>query len=188
MALDQLLAALHSDADAESTAILDAARAEAARLDEAAVRDRSARLAAELADARRAREDAAHGAIAEATRRLRGEMLAARAEMLERVRAAVVERAARAPIAAIADRLVDAALAAAGDRAARVRCAPELADRARRHAPDGAEVAVDGVRGVIVELAGDRGEVEATLAACVERAWPELAIAAVARIDGEGDR
>lgn len=183
MALADLLTALDRDADAEIRAIRAAGGAEAARIEADAGRARDERLAAAIAAIRAERSAEAGERLAAASQRARAEVLAARAAMLDRLRAAI---AGRLPAVVAGDpvlgaRLITAALACTGGEPGTLRCAPALADAARAAAPPAIRVEPDPdvATGAVIELAtGTR--IEATLAALLDRAWPGLACEALA--------
>lgn len=181
MPIAELVTALERDADAEIQALLEAATADAARLDAEAERARQARLAG--AGARTAAEcqAAADAALAAATRRARGEVLAAQAALLERVRAALAAALPSLLEGDVGARLVADAVACAGDVPGVVRCAPCLAAVARASVPATLRVEADAAvaTGVVVELATG-ARIEATLARLADREWPRLAIVALA--------
>lgn len=185
MALAELLSALERDAAAEVEAIDSAAAAEVAALRAAAETRLEGERDLELAVLARELEASAGAEIAALTRRLRAETLAARAAMLERVRAAVSDRLGALLDGggdALAAGLIESAIAAAGGEAAAVRCCASLAPRVREL---GLEVRVDPrVTGLVLDLAGGRGQIDASLEGYLERAWPALQVAAVAAVDG----
>lgn len=156
MALHELLRAIERDAASEASAVLDAARAAAAALEAEAARERTelvARTSRQHADVA---QRAADARIAAAERAARTRVLAARAEMLERVRGAIA-----AQLPARADAMRDTL----------ARAAVRFGEGTRRDEPTG----------VTIELpSGTR--VVATLAALVDRDWPQLAAAIVAEV------
>jgi len=161
MPLGELIEALERDANAEVTAELAAAAAEAARTDAVAARARADRIASALATSR-AEQHAVHDAhLAGATHRARTEVLRARAAMLERLRPAVramLPELARDP--RVARVLRDAAHGCAGESPGRVEETPT---------------------GIVIEL--DSGtRIDATLDALLEREWPRLAPVALALV------
>jgi vacuolar-type H+-ATPase subunit E/Vma4 len=183
MALADLLTALDRDAGAEIRAIHAEAAAEVARIDAGAGRARADRLAAAVAAIRAERGAEAGERLAAASHRARAEVLAARAAMLDRLRAAVAGRlpAVVAGDPALGARLIAAALACTGDEPGTLRCGPALVPAARSVAPPAIRVEPDPevTTGAVIELAtGTR--IEATLAALLERAWPGLACEALA--------
>jgi vacuolar-type H+-ATPase subunit E/Vma4 len=185
--IGDLLAALERDADAEVQKIWADAEARAGEILAAATRARAARLDQETAAYRQERELASANQIADAGARARRELLTIRAEMLDRLRAAV-----RARLPELLDRgdLVDAlttsALATAGDAVDAIHCSPALTGAiAARVGELPVEPLDDGSSGLRVILAGDRGHVDATLEALLDRAWPGLQIAALTRLAAE---
>lgn len=186
MGMNELLAALTRDAEAEAEAVRRAADSEAAALLATASQQYAERFAAEVELARRAYQSEADAEVAAAALEARHARLSARAEMLERLRAAVHARLpALLQHAELVDHLVSTALVAAGDRAATVRCPPVIAERVRDHAgnvPVSSDP--DCGSGVRVTLAGDRGEVDATLETFVDNSWPQLCVAALQHVEG----
>jgi vacuolar-type H+-ATPase subunit E/Vma4 len=181
MSLDRLLETLERDARAEAARVLVAARGEAK-----AVRARAeAGVARRRAEALRAHEEAlradAAARLAVVRRRGRAVALDARQQLLERVRAATRERiaAAEGEAGSLAVRL-RAALACHGAAPVEIHCAPALAEavRAVARGRPGATVTPDGTAAdpLVARAAGGALEVDATLAALLERHWPELAI------------
>lgn len=187
MAMPHLLDALRRDAQTEIAAIDAEADERVAQLKALATRDRGERIRVEVERVRRDLQDQADTRVAQAALAARRARLEARHEMLGRVR-----RAARSKLPGLLERpgltaaLVDAAVAAAGDRAARLRCSQAVAGAARERA-GGLPVEVDPScgSGAIVELADERGAVDATLEAFFDRAWPVLRIASLNLVDGE---
>ena len=182
MALAELLRVLEDETAAEVRAIAEAAADEAARIETEAFASRSERIASATAAFGAKRRAAGDGELAAANRAARGDVLAARAAMLERIRAGVREQlpAVLAGDPELGRALVAAALACIGDEPGTLRCAPVLADIAREAAPAAIRVAAEpGVAtGVIVELAtGTR--IDATLTALLDRVWPTLACEAL---------
>lgn len=182
MALPELLSALERNTEAEISALRAAAQAEAARLEAEGERARDERLAAAIARLRAERQAVADRALATASRRARADVLTARAAMLERIRASLAG-ALPALLAdpRVATGLLAAALAACGDRAGTLRCAPAIAPVARAAAPPAIRVEPDPAvaTGAVIELANGTA-IDATLAALLEGAWPELACEALA--------
>lgn len=183
MAIADLLQALERDAAAQARALVDDARARAAEIEAAALRAREASSARELAAARDACQAAADEQVFGAGQRARATLLTARAEMLERVRAALRAQlpAVLAERGDVADALATAAFRCAGDRPGTVRCAPAIAAHLRATAPATLRIepAEDVATGVVIEL--DAGPTfVATLDALVDRDWPRLAGAIVA--------
>lgn len=183
MALADLLHVLEGDADAEIRAVAAEGDAEAARIDAGAALASHERVAAVAADVEQARAAADDVELAAATREARAGVLVARAALLERVReVARAELPARVSRdAGLARALIASALACIGDEAGTMRCAPALADAARAAVPAAIRVEVDPAvaTGAIVELASGT-RIDATLAALLDRAWPELACIALA--------
>lgn len=190
MAVDALLAALERDADREVSRRRTEAReragtiiaraAAAADLRRAAMRER-------LSLARRA-EVARHAA--EATRDLKGRVLRARAELLERVFGRAAERLARIDPARWLERvplLVEQTLRYLDPGRAVVVCRPEALEPVRaalgtREAK--IEVREDAAAGLLGRTADGTVLVDNTLMARLERLRPDLAIRLLVRIEG----
>ena len=182
MALAELIRVLEDSTAAEVRAIAEAAAGEAARIETDALARRSERIARATAAFAAKRRATGDGEIAAANRAARGEVLAARAAMLERIRAGVREQlpAVLAGDPELGRALVAAALACVGDESGILRCAPQLADIAREAAPAAIRIEAEpGVAtGLVVELAtGTR--IDATLTTLLDRVWPTLACAAL---------
>ncbi len=181
MSLDRLLETLERGARAEAERVLAAARTEAEAVRAAAEMVVARRRAEAVSVRERAlRADAAlHLALVR--RRARGAVLDARHQLLERIRAAARERiaAAEGEAGSLGLRL-RAALAYHGDRPVEVRCAPALVDAVRAAVGDraGTTVTPDPAASapLVVRSADGTMEVDATLAALLERHWPELAV------------
>jgi vacuolar-type H+-ATPase subunit E/Vma4 len=182
MALAELLRVLEADTEAESRAILAAGMVEAARIDAETARLRGEQVSGALAAFAAERRAASDAELTAATRSARAEILAARAAMLDRVRAAVRGELPALLVAdpALGPALIAAALACVGDEPGTLRAAPPLAELARAAAPPAIRVEVDPAvtTGIVIELAtGTR--IDATLAALLDRAWPQLACEAL---------
>jgi vacuolar-type H+-ATPase subunit E/Vma4 len=182
MALAELLRVLEDDAAGEVRAIAEAAAGEAARIDAEASARRSVRLASATAGFAAKHRAAGDAEIAVANRAARADILAARAGMLERVRAGVSEQLpdvlAGDPV--LARVLVAAALACVGEESGTLRCTPVLADIAREASPAAIRVEAepDIATGLVIELAtGTR--IDATLTTLLDRVWPSLACEAL---------
>ena len=157
MAIGDLLGALEREAAAEIAAIGVAAAAEADRLAAEAAARRADSIRHEV-DAHRAGVQArADAEIAAAARRSRARVLAARAAMLDRLRAAT-----------------EAALPDLVDDGLRARL------RAAAGAHSGVEVLVP--TGLRVELDGGRVTIDVSLAGLLDRLWPRLRIEAVREV------
>jgi vacuolar-type H+-ATPase subunit E/Vma4 len=181
MSIDDLSAALLADAKAEAEAIREEARVEAARLSSDADAHHRAHFDAELVGFRAACQAETHRQVAAALRRLRIEVLRDRAELLERIRAAV---AARLPgllaNPALADALVTAVLSVTGPQATAIRCAPALMERVRARAPSLDVVEDPSVgAGLAAAVDGGRITVTATLESELEQQWQALQIEAL---------
>jgi vacuolar-type H+-ATPase subunit E/Vma4 len=154
MPLAALIATLEGDVDGEVGAMLEAARAEAATIAAASARACDDHLAAATRAFTAEQQAAADARIAVVERRARRDVLAARDDMLARIRETV-----RAMLPTILDDVLRTKLrAAAGDGA--------------RGVPTG----------YVAELAGGT-LVEATLEAVLDRAWPHLAPEALALVE-----
>jgi hypothetical protein len=183
VALAELLAAIEAEAAAQVRELLDAGKADAAAIEEEASRARVAREAHLLATWSAEHWRTADAGVAEARHRTRAALLAARAAMLERVRAQT-----RALLPALVDARIGRALAGAALACANhpgvIRCAPVIAQDLG--APSALRVEADPAvaTGVEIELAtGTR--IVASLDALFDREWPQLASAAVALVDAE---
>lgn len=184
MALAELVQALEHDAAGQIRALLAAAQAQADQLEADASRGRDDAVA-RASDAYRAQCRAdADARIADAQRASRTAVLAARAAMLDRVRAALrAELPARLDLAG--DALVREAIACAGARPGVLRCPPVLVARARELAPSTLRVETAEVgSGVVIELASGT-QIVATLDALLGRECPRLAAAIVAAVLAE---
>jgi len=181
MALEDLVRAFEREAAAEAAVIRARGTAEAAQLAAAATQERDGQIAAASTAFAAERRAAADRELAEGARALRAEVLAARTAMLDRLRAAV---AARLParVAEVGEALLASALTCVGDGDGVLRCAPALAEVARRASrlrvePD------PRVTGVVIELASQT-TIDATLDALLARTWPALACEALALARG----
>jgi vacuolar-type H+-ATPase subunit E/Vma4 len=157
MPLADLVRALEQDAVAQARALLDAATARAGEIEAAAAHDRDDKITHDANACRAQCHAAADERIADAQQRVRATLLAARAEMLDRVRAALLAQLP-AHTARVADNLARAARGCAG-----------TAKYVERSVPTG----------VVIELESGT-QLVATLEALVEREWPRLAAAIVA--------
>lgn len=182
MALTELLRMLEDDTAAEVRAITAAGATEAAQIDAEAARARSDRVSSASAAFALECRAAGDAELAALRRGARADVLAARAAMLDRVRAAVVEElpGVLAGDPAVRGALLAAALSCVGEESGTLRCAPVLADPALAAAPPAirVEIAPDVATGVVIELTtGTR--IAATLTALLDRAWPMLACEAL---------
>ncbi len=181
MALDELLAALDREALAEAESIRTAARAACARIAAESETAVARRQAEGLEQRERELHAAAELQLSAARRAARRDTLVARQALLDRVLAAARERlpAAECEPTALAAR-VAAALDAVGDGVAEVRCAPALVARVRRlvAARPGTTVLARDAAGsdLVVSAADGAVEVDASLAALLERRWPVLLV------------
>lgn len=162
MSLADLVQALERDAAQQIRVLLDTAAASAAQLEARAARQRDDTSTHALDTWRAACRAQADDREATARRAARARVLVARATMLERVHAALL---AMLPDYASQTRqaLRRAALACTTDPAASVQ---------------------DVATGVVIELPTGT-EIVATLEALVDREWPRLAAAIVARVGSE---
>jgi len=161
MAIDELVAALEREAEAEIAAIRAAARDEADRLAAAAAARRAASTRAAVDVHRAGVQAGADAELAAATRRAMQEVLAARARMLDRLRAAITAELPGLADPAVRERLRAAARDAAGDGAIR----------------EGSDAT-----GLRIEIEGGRVTIDATLSSLFARLWPRLRIAAVREV------
>jgi V/A-type H+/Na+-transporting ATPase subunit E len=191
VALEQLLAALETDARAQADRLLAEARAAAQRIEQEAEERAGQRRDLVLEERGRDLRTAAEGALADARRRGRCAALTARAQFVEQV-----FDAAREQLAAAIDRpdyraalpgILAEALAALGDEAkVTVRCAPALVADIRRaaRAPACAVTADDRVgAGFTAATADGDIEIDATLEARLVRLRPLLAIQLLAELE-----
>jgi vacuolar-type H+-ATPase subunit E/Vma4 len=182
MALAELLRVLEDDTAAEVRAIAAAAAGEVARIEaESSVR-RSERVASAMTACAAKHRAAGDAEIAAANHAARADILAARAAMLERIRAGVREQlpGVLAGDPDLRRALVAAALACVGDESGTLRCSPVLVDIAREASPAAIRVEVEPglTTGVVIELAtGTR--IDATLNTLLDRVWPTLACEAL---------
>lgn len=190
MAVDALLAALERDADSEVSRRRTEARERAetiiARAAAAADRRRAAMME-RLSLTRRA-EVARHAA--EATRDLKGRVLRARAELLERVFGQAAERLAKIEPGRWLERvplLVDQTLRYLEPDRAVLVCRPEAQEPVRTAVgiqEVKIEVREDAPAGLLGRTADGSVVVDNTLTARLERLRPDLAIRLLARIEG----
>jgi vacuolar-type H+-ATPase subunit E/Vma4 len=188
MSLDELLARLGRDADAQAGAVVATARGEADRIrreaETACDAERSARLGAQEAVLRTEARAEVERARREATRAVLGERRAVLDRVLSRagelLPAAVATPAYLASVGAELDR----ALEIVGGGGAVLRAAPAIAARiAGRNLP-AIEVRADpGIAGFRLEGADGRVAVDATLPARLQRLAPELTIAAARALE-----
>jgi vacuolar-type H+-ATPase subunit E/Vma4 len=189
--IDALLAKLEREAETEIARVLEEARARAAAIVAAAdaqIADQRRALEREQQEAGSARvESAVAGARHEARRRV----LAARAQLLDRVFAELDSALAQLSTGQTYERAltrdVQRALGFTGAGARLVlHCAPALARRLRRAIHENRRLRVSGddsaVAGFRLETADHRLEVDGTLAGLVERERPRLALEALAAL------
>lgn len=190
MPLEQLVAALERDAEAQAQALVAKARTEAAAIS-AQAEERLSRRRREVLGAREVeRRAAAELALADARRLARREVLDARHRLLDRVfaaaraaiPAAVKSQAYRAALPAH----VAEALACIGGDPAVVRCHPALVRDVRRIVAKKDHVSVrrDAGLGVGVKVVTADGvvEVDNTLEGRVARLGPVLALEVLQRL------
>ncbi len=184
MAIEQLLAVLEQDAEAERQTILAEARSEADRIRREAAERATERRAQLLAPRERAWRQAAALAVEEARQQGRTEILAARAGLLDRIFAMV---RSRLPAmlrdsryhGALADQLADA-LTYVGDQPCIVRCPPPIGDTLRSITAGREAVTVvedpNAPPGFTVRSPEDRVVVDQTLEGRLERLQSILAL------------
>lgn len=195
MGLEALLTHLHDETRSRAETVRSEAVERARALREAAAAEHARGLERGVAERERALASASQARLAEARHQASEAVLAARARLLGRVRAAVeleLERVAREPTyhTRLADEL-DGALALVPPPAV-VRCPPALepamsaAVRALGGAPEALVIRPDPSCGAGFVLAAADGSVrvDATLSARLERAWPELSIELLRRLAG----
>jgi vacuolar-type H+-ATPase subunit E/Vma4 len=182
MALPELLRVFEREAADEVVAILAAGEADARAIDAEAARVRREKITGAAAATALEHRRLAEGAVAQALHRSRAVVLTARAAMLGRLREATETELARriGGDPRLADTLVAAAIACAGDEAGTLRCTPELEKAARAAAPPGLRVEPDPAvtTGVVVELATGT-IIDASLLVLLDREWARLATEAV---------
>jgi vacuolar-type H+-ATPase subunit E/Vma4 len=189
--ISELLHALDADGERERADLLAAARREADQIAAAASAARERRLRDALEAHRAARQMHADLAVAEAELQQRGAMLAARARMLDRVRAAAAVLAAGYLDGADGDGLlvlvVGEAVRYLGDAPAVLRCRPALAERVRAAAAalPGIRVETDAAAGggVRAESADGAVVIDCTLPGLLAAVWPALRIEVVRRVE-----
>jgi vacuolar-type H+-ATPase subunit E/Vma4 len=185
MPIDELLHAFEHDTDAEIRAIVAQAERDAAELEAAAERQRHATVADAAGTYEAACRHDADLRIATAAREARLAVLRAQAEMLGRVRAALVAAlpARLAGDEALALALVESAVECAGPGRGVLHCPPALESVACLHAPAQLAVSSDGpnASGVVIELASG-ARIDATLETLLAREWPRLACAALEQV------
>lgn len=187
MGLDALLTHLHDETRSRAETVRSEAVERARALREAAAAEHARGLERGVAERERALASASRARLAEARHQASLGVLAARARLLARVRAAAereLERVAReaAYLARLADELTGALTLVPPP--AVVCCPPALepamsaAVRALDGAPEALAIRPDPTCGAGFVLAAADGSVrvDATLTARLERAWPELSI------------
>jgi vacuolar-type H+-ATPase subunit E/Vma4 len=186
VALAELLAALEREAAAEITAVAERARAEVEGLRAEAARRRDDRLRTDTAAHRVAVQADADSRLADAERAAAREVLAERAAMLARLRAAVVERLPAAA-AGMVEPLVAMALAPLRGSDVTLRCPAALAAAVRACVGAGPRIDPEGATGsgVRAELEDGHLVVDATLETMLARAWGRLQIEATREVERE---
>jgi vacuolar-type H+-ATPase subunit E/Vma4 len=191
MALPDLLRRLEEEAEARIADLLEAARAEAARI----AADTAARLselhAAEMASREAGLRAAAARATASARRDAAAQVLAARDETLHRILSRteqlLVERRGSEAVLARAAADLDAALGYVNG-AVSVRCRPDLVTWTEARLAAGGRYAVqpDLVvgTGAVLRAADGSVEIDATVEQRLARLRPELTVAAARMLDG----
>lgn len=190
MALDKFLAALETDARDQAARLLDAARAEAAQVAEAAATRCDARRRDTLAAREQDRRAVVELELGVTRRAARGSVLEARQQLLDRVfrTAATLLEAAparEAYVRVLPAHLADA-LACAGDGPVEIRCPALLVAsiRARvKSRPHVRVVATPGPVGFTVLARDGAVEIDSTLVARLERARPRLVIEAMRALE-----
>lgn len=190
MPLEHLLSALEREAQAQSEALLAAARAEAAEISR-----RSEELVArQRADVLRTREGELRGAaeatVGEARRAARATVLTARQQLIDRVferaREMLPGASAGEAYRAVLPQHIAEALAALGDQPAVIRCDAGVADAVRSAVARKEHLVVRpeaGARaGVVVATTDGTIEVDNTLDGRLERVRAQLALEVMARV------
>jgi hypothetical protein len=172
MPLANLIGALEQAAEAEALAVREAARVRVEQLEAEAARVRAERSA----EAARSRGDVcqaeADQRLVAAQRATRARVLTARAELLERVHAAVRARLLAA-VPRVASDLAQAALACGDGRA---RCHPSLAPFVPGASVD------EALSGVVIDQPSGN-QIVATLDALLAREWPRLAATVITLVE-----
>jgi vacuolar-type H+-ATPase subunit E/Vma4 len=193
MAIEDLLAALESEAAREREALLAEARAEVERL-RADAADRAARRRREIVGPReRALREQAEVALVEGRRQARAEVLEARRRLVERVLATLTARlndvVSGPGYRSVLPTHVEEALAFAGDEPCAIRCPPAIAAVVRDVVASRPGVAVvedpGAPPGITLEARDGALLVDNTLAGRLERLAPRIALE-VARRAGVG--
>lgn len=194
MALDDLLARLEREAEARADAILEEARAEAARIEAEAARGLARRREERLARREMELRQELEEELVAARQRGRAAALRARADFLDRTFAAARERLegseeADARRRSLPERLTGAL--AFVDGKAVVACAPEVETEARAAVVGREEVEVVPEPGLgggfVVRSVDGRLEIDERLAARLARARDRLAVEIVDRVRRSGE-
>ncbi|MCU0621324.1 MAG: V-type ATP synthase subunit E family protein [Gemmatimonadales bacterium] len=183
MALEQLLASLTRETAERAAAIVEAGRTEAEAIVARGVTAQRARLEERVAERQRAATAALEEALARARQAAEREVLAARGEVLARVRTRAEQflraGAASPDVAAAAARLLREAATYLGEAGGVVHCDSDLRDALDPVATAlGLTLAPDLAQGIGSVLASTDGrmQVVATLDDALERCWPDEAI------------
>lgn len=184
MALDDLIARLEHDADAQVEAIARAADAEVASISAAAERALAARTEQSLASERAGRQARFARELADRRRAARAIELAAAHAVIERVFARALDllpAVARSPAwTGVWPALIGDALSYLDGAACRVRCLPDMVGSIQAAVGGDAAVAVvvDGNvgPGAVVDAVDGSVTVDATLAGLLKQRGPRLAI------------
>jgi vacuolar-type H+-ATPase subunit E/Vma4 len=190
MALDDLVARLEQDADAQVDAIAREANAEIAAIDAATTQALSARTKQSLDAGRTARQAAFERALADARRAARARELAATHAVIDRVFARALallpEMSATEPWSRSWPALVREALSYIA-APCRVRCAPHIAAAIRDSVAPGSPVTIVEDAsigpGLVVEAADGSVTVDATLAGRLAQRRAHLAIGLILNED-----
>lgn len=190
MALQHLLDALERNAREEAERTLAQARAECGRLTRQTETDTAARRAQALAARERELEATAARTLGTVRRESRRAVLEARQGLLDRVRTTAQHRAVLAARDAGPLRArVQIALACLGDAAVVICCDRRLAPMVRQAVArrPGTRVETRGADAgaVLVRAADGTVEVDASLAALLDRRWPWLAVDLIKTLEGE---
>jgi vacuolar-type H+-ATPase subunit E/Vma4 len=188
MPLEDLLARLGQDADAQAAAVVAGARAQAEAIRQAAetecAAERTARLGIQEAVLRAEAGAEVERVRREATRALLGERRAVLDRILARVGELLPAAIASPAYLDSVDAELDRALEIAGTGGAVLRATPAIASRIAARDLRGVDVLPDaGVTGFRLEGAGGRLVVDATLPARLRRRTPELTIAAARALE-----
>jgi vacuolar-type H+-ATPase subunit E/Vma4 len=190
MALAALLKTLREQAAERRAAVLADAVSQATRIGEESARALDRRRREFLSEARRQEEEAAHRAVARAEAEAAGAVLLARDRLLARVRSVLERRIATATddpgFGARLPGEIEAALRRLRAGPVVVRVPPGLAPRAAEALAGRADVLLETAPGMgagFSALESDgAAEIDGTLEARLEHAWPALAVAVLAEL------